>query len=310
MSVATAILVEADQMMKGVDSPMPKSKGRKPKPASRAVKKPSLGRNGYDPGQLGIPPQLIANMLAAAPPDQLVEMLPPMLWLHHSAGVQANMCVSAALTLANAYELIGIQARPTAVELIISHRTRGELTRYGGGGASWDGDSFNGHCVLWLPGSGRWIDATVMQYPEVRASMPLPVVGRMAGSVGGSAASRSALAEGRLTPGIHMAVPREELTLDYTVIEGSEVIITGAHAIASDIAQRFRGGGINLVSAALEWWRKPGIVERVRDAPYPRLHALLAAIGDAPVHRDADDDWFFETTPGTHVRVDEMLTTT
>ncbi|MGW4720434.1 hypothetical protein [Nocardia sp. NPDC004260] len=75
---------------------MPKSKGRKPKDRTRR----SNGRagtrsNGYTAGRLGIPPRVIANMLAAAPPDQLVEMLPPMLLLHLSRGVQANLCVSA-----------------------------------------------------------------------------------------------------------------------------------------------------------------------------------------------------------------------
>lgn len=290
---------------------MPKSKGRKPKGGvSRSNVKRAKSRSGYNPGQLGIPEMLIAKMLAAAPPDQLVEMLPPFLWLHHSSGAPANLCVSAALTLQHAYEVIGIQARPTAVELIIGHRARGPLAHYGIGGARWDGDLFEAHCVLWLPGSGRWIDTTVMQYPEVRASIPLPVVGRTAASFGGGDASRSALAQGRLLAGTHIAVPREELILDYTVLaDDADVITTGAHALGPDAEERLRGAGVNLVSAALDWWRKPGIVERVRTAPYPRLHALLDAVGQSPNYVDDNEDWFFEIAPGTLVRADELLAT-
>ncbi len=257
-----------------------------------------------------MPPTLIANMLASAPPDQLVELLPPMLWLHHSAGVPANVCVSAAMTLHHAYEAIGVTARPTPVELVVGHRTRGPITRYGGGALHWEGTDFSAHCVLWLPGSGRWVDATVTQYPEVRASMPLPVIGRMATSIGGSQASREALAQGRLLPGVHMAVPREELILDYTVVaDDGDVLTTGVHAIGPGVAEDFRRTGLNLAAGALQWWRKPGIVERVRAAPYPRVHALLDAIGQAPVYIDGDGDWFFETGPGGRRRVDELLAT-
>ncbi|WP_280426416.1 hypothetical protein [Nocardia carnea] len=287
---------------------MPKSKGRKPKRATtRSHGRRARAESGYDPGRLGIPARLIANMVAAAPPDQLVEMLPPFLWLHHSTGIRADLCVSAAISLHHAYDLIGITARPTAVELVITHQTRGTLTRYGSGGASWDGEQFNAHCVLWLPGSGRWVDATVMQYPEVRASMPLPVIGRMAGSIGGGPASRASLAEGRLAAGTHMTVPREDLILDYTVLTADPHVITDPFTTDPEKAALFRSSGINLISNALEWWRRPGIVERARTAPYPRLHALLDAVGQAPVHVDADGNRTFETTPGSRTRINELL---
>ncbi|MBF6358252.1 hypothetical protein IU449_27525 [Nocardia higoensis] len=246
-------------------------------------------------------------MLAAAPPDQLVEMLPPLLWLHYSTGAQANLCVSAAMTLRSTYALLGIEARPTPVDLVIGHRAGGLLARYGGE-HRWEGQNYHGHCVLWLPGSGRWIDTTVMQYPEVRASMPLPVVGRSAGTFGGNAAARTALAQGRLIAGTHMTVPREELILDYTVVaDEDDTFLHGIHALAEDTERRFRDSGANLAAACLEWWRKPGIVERVRTAPYPQLHALLDAIGGAPIHVDADETWLFEIAPGRHVRLDELL---
>ncbi|MET8427787.1 hypothetical protein [Nocardia sp. NPDC004860] len=77
-----------------------------------------------------------------------------------------------------AYGLIGITAVPTPADLVITDQNTGKSIYYGDGEPRWDGENYSGHCVLWLPGSGRWIDTTVVQYPEVRASRPLPVIGR------------------------------------------------------------------------------------------------------------------------------------
>lgn len=286
---------------------MPKSKGRKPKHTSRPGLRPARGRARYQPGVLEIDPRVIATVLGAAPPDQLVEMLPPMLWLYHSRGFQANLCVSAALTLHYAYGLIGITAVPTPADLVITDQNTGKSTYYGDGEPRWDGENYSGHCVLWLPASGRWIDTTVVQYPEVRASRPLPVIGRAAAARGGSSLDRAALAMGHLTPGTQMTVPRDELILDYTICPDPDNVVMTALNGTPGMEAILRNTGINLISGAVEWWRKPGIVERARSAPYPRLHALLDAVGDAPVSVDADDNWFFEIAPGRLARADELV---
>ncbi|MGW4720321.1 hypothetical protein [Nocardia sp. NPDC004260] len=146
------------------------------------------------------------------------------------------------------------------------------------------------------------------QYPEARASLPLPVIGRAAATLGGGAASRAAYAEGRLSVGSHMTVPREELVLDYTVVAADDSMFTDALAADPVMAARLRCAGVDLASASVEWWREPGIVERVRNAPYPRLHALLDGVGQAPVHIDGEGNWFFQTAPEQRARLDELLT--
>ncbi|GAB4590166.1 hypothetical protein [Nocardia sp. IFM 10818] len=290
---------------------MPKSKGRKVKHGKGSPRRPGGGRAGYRPGRIGLDPALIAKLLASGPPDQVVEMLPPLLWLHHSRGFPANLCVSAALTLRFAFEWIGVRARPTPVDLVISDQGTGRRARYGEGEPRWDGEHFSGHCVLWLPGSRRWIDTTVMQYPEVRGSAyPLPVVGRMADSWGGSAVDHAELAAGRLTAGTRMTVPRGELVLEYTVCADPDDIVMTALSLTPGMEARLRNTGINLIAGAVDWWRKPGVVARVRDAPYPRLHALLDLVGDAPMIVDeSNGDCSFEVAPARLVRVDELLRT-
>lgn len=51
-------------------------------------------------------------------------------------------------------------------------------------------------------------------------------------------------------------------------------------------AEAHRRAGINLARLALHALRAPGIVERVRQAPFPGIHTLLDAVGDAPIEPD------------------------
>ncbi|MEV6071918.1 hypothetical protein AB0L82_35715 [Nocardia sp. NPDC052001] len=105
-----------------------------------------------------------------------------------------------------------------------------------------------------------------------------------------------------------MAVARDELIVDYTVVaDDAQVIMSGAHALYPDAKDRLWRAGVNLASAAIERWRQPGIVERARTAPYPQLHAPLDAVGHAPVHVDSDENWSFEMTFGRHIWLDELL---
>lgn len=98
----------------------------------------------------------------------MVELLPPLLWLSDMHGLPANHCVDGCMILHYAYEQLGIIAQPRAVDLVVSDQRTDKQTFYGRPDPSWDGDTFRGHCILWLPHSSRIVDATVEQYPDVR----------------------------------------------------------------------------------------------------------------------------------------------
>jgi hypothetical protein len=89
-----------------------------------------------------------------------------------------------------------------------------------------------------------------------------------------------------------------------------------AHLHASPVIEQaketYRRVGVNLASHTVECLRHPAVVERATAAPYPRLRALLAAVGDAPFDT-ADDDqvWYFKMAGQDgavrRVRLDELV---
>ncbi|MCX4404394.1 hypothetical protein OG840_22545 [Streptomyces sp. NBC_01764] len=64
------------------------------------------------------------------------------------------------------------------------------------------------------------------------------------------------------------------------VIDGQPWIIQNAH--------RHYRAGVNLASLLFQALRMPEVIGRARQAPYPRLRALLRAVGDAP--QEVDDE--------------------
>jgi hypothetical protein len=97
--------------------------------------------------------------------------------------------------------------------------------------------------------------------------------------------------------GSHIGVRRNDLTLLYTVVSEQYTRIAEQSPLANQHAASYRKAGINLASHALTLLRLPDVLDRVRQAPYPKLQALLDAIGDAPVAPDDAGD-FYVTLPG------------
>lgn len=98
---------------------------------------------------------------------------------------------------------------------------------------------------------------------------------------------------GRLPAGTRLEVPRGDLTLLYTVLDGRHTAtILNAHQVTtrSDEARR---AGINLASWALAILRLPDFTGPARTAPFPRLRALLEAVSDAPGSLDEETNWRF-----------------
>ena len=147
---------------------VPKSRGRKPKKSSTrassrvrsvAAVASDPRRGTYDVGTLGQTDDAIMGLLLSdrAAPELMVELLLPLLWISGMRGAAANRCVDACMTLHYAYEQLGIIAQPRPVDLVASDNRTGQKTLYGRPDPFWEDDHFNGHCVLWLPGSRRTV---------------------------------------------------------------------------------------------------------------------------------------------------------
>ncbi|MET8277126.1 hypothetical protein [Streptomyces sp. NPDC005096] len=207
------------------------------------------------------------------------------------------------MTLRNAYGQLGVRAELLPVDLAIRNQ-HGDGTRYGSLTPSWTGTSWNGHCVLVLPDSERFVDATVEQFDEVREIGMGPMVGKVALSAHGTQ-------DGVLmTPGAQVVLQRGDLVLTYTVAGPKALASIVEHPEAVAHAGGHQRTGVNVASYTLAALRGEGVRGRAMRAPHPRLRALLRAVGDAPFEADEAGDVRFLLPDlggqGQWLRLDEI----
>ncbi|MFD9444210.1 hypothetical protein ACFWBR_38000 [Streptomyces sp. NPDC060006] len=257
-------------------------RGKKHRTPQKRVARPSLPRPRRAAPVLPGSMDHMAQMLEHAKPDQIVELVLPFLWAALSDGrAPANICVDACLTLRNAYGQLGVRAELLPVTVAIRKKD-GAGTLYGSLTPSWTGTEWNGHCALVLPDSERFVDPTIEQFDEVRKIGMGPMVGKVA---------MSSREDGSLVePGAQVMLQRGDLTLTYTVAgpEALASIVDHPEAIAH--ADGHRRTGVNTASLTLAALRAEGVRDRAMQAPHPRLHALLQAVGDAPYESDEAQD--------------------
>lgn len=222
----------------------------------------------------------VARMLEHAKPDQLVELVLPYLWVALADGrVPANVCVDACMTLRNAYGQLGVRAELLPVDLEIRGKDGGGV-RYGSLTPSWTGTSWNGHCVLVLPDSERFVDATVEQFSEVREIGMGPMVGK-------TVLSTQDTQDGSLMkPGAQVLFQRGDLVLTYTIAGPEAAASIVDHPQAAAQAAGHQRTGANVASYTLAALRGEAVRGRAMQSPHPRLRALLRAVGDAPYEAD------------------------
>ncbi|GAA5216075.1 hypothetical protein GCM10023323_67670 [Streptomyces thinghirensis] len=80
------------------------------------------------------------------------------------------------------------------------------------------------------------------------------------------------------------------LVLTYTVAGPEALASIVEHPEAIAHADGHRRTGVNTASLTLAALRAEGVRDRAIQAPHPRLHALLQAVGDAPYESDQAQD--------------------
>ncbi|QCD60291.1 hypothetical protein [Streptomyces hawaiiensis] len=226
---------------------------------------------------------MTATLLQHAKPDQLVELMLPHLWVSIIDGsIPANVCVDACQTLRNAYGQLGVRAELQPVNLVIQD-SNGDRVRHGSLQPSWTGTSWNGHCVLILPDCERIVDATVEQFDKVREVGAGPMIGKVA-------LSMDPTQKGMMTPGAQVMLQRGDLVLTYTVAGPEALASILDHPEVAAHAAGHQRTGLNVASLALAALRDEDVRGRAMQAPYPRLRALLRAVGDAPYESDEAGD--------------------
>lgn len=257
-------------------------RGRKHRTPQKRVARTSVPRPRRAAPALPGSMELVARMLEHAKPDQIVELVLPFLWVALSDGrAPANICVDACLTLRNAYGQLGVRAELLPVTVAIQKK-QGAGTLYGSLTPSWTGAEWNGHCALVLPDSERFVDPTIEQFAEVRKIGMGPMVGK---------AALSNREDGSLMePGAQVVLQRGDLVLTYTVAAPEALASIVEHPEAIAHADGHHRTGVNTASLTLAALRAEGVRDRAMEAPHPRLHALLQAVGDAPYEGDEVQD--------------------
>jgi len=231
---------------------------------------------------------VLDGLLRFAEGDVLVELLLPVMWASVLEGAPSNVCVDACMVLKHAYAQFGIRSEVRVVDLVVQ-QAGGRRWEFGTPTPSWSGEAgnvFNGHAVLALPDSGRYVDPTIEQFEVVRRLEKGPLIGK---AVGGTMPTLAG--EDLFAPGVMFAAKRENLTLIYTIAEErySQEMESRLTQYATDGHRR---AGVNNATLALLMLRIPEVIERARKAPYPRLQALLDAVGQAE-ERNIDGNLHF-----------------
>jgi hypothetical protein len=245
----------------------------------------------FRPGSLNVDARALSAVLADATPATLVPVGLPYVWANASSGLPANMCLDACHVLRHGYAQLGIRATLCAVTMV-AEDARGRCTRYGSAEPHFDGrGNFHGHCVLYQPESGHYVDPTVQQFPEL-AHTQGPVVGKSHQGLTFSGVLPPAGQD--LKPNSTFVLIRGDVTLTYTTVDAAHAPVVTQGPVVVNAQREFRRIGINLATAALDYFRMPSLIHKAMQVPHPRVSALLQAIGQASIHYDDADNASFE----------------
>jgi hypothetical protein len=230
-------------------------------------------------------------MNASAETLPLIGLAGVWLWNVAEDGKGAAYCVDGCLTLHYALAEYGIASRVEAV--ILDVEGNGSHTRYGGDGPNYNADgTFNGHAVLVVPAADRFLDPTLQQYAEVpdteAATVPLMV--KLDGASLGTAALEIARSDHRVR---YHPVP------DHLREAWRNATIT-----ANEDAYRRAGG--NLAANVFDMLRSEFLRDKTFASPYPRLHRLVHALGEAEAIADGRGYRFRPAGAAAEVRLADI----
>jgi hypothetical protein len=200
------------------------------------------------------------------------------LWNVAEDGKGAAYCVDGCLTLHYALAEYGIASRVEAV--ILDVEGNGSHTRYGGDGPHYNVDgTFNGHAVLVVPEAGRFLDPTLQQYAEApdTEAATVPLIVKLDGANWGTAALEVARSDHRVR--YHPVPEHLRDAWRNTRITVNE--------------DTYRWAGANLAANVFDMLRSEFFRDKTLASPYPRLHRLVQALGEATTIADRQGGYRF-----------------
>lgn len=246
---------------------MPKSRVRKK--TKKAA--PARRRSGGPPGpamRMGMD-QVLTGIMSAPPLlAPVFALMSTWMWNAAQDRSPAGACVDAGIIFTSALDQFGIEARTEPVQVTI-YGVHGQASASYGANPRWNPDgSFNGHAVITLPGIGRFADATIQQFREVPRSRlaRLPLIAPMpAGDRLGTEP---------------FPVLRADHAVVYQGFPGNHQDLW-RHPAVQGRWDDYQHAAANLAANVVDILRREPLAERIRQAPYPRLHQLLGELDGA-----------------------------
>ncbi|MFI6317113.1 hypothetical protein ACIBG8_06320 [Nonomuraea sp. NPDC050556] len=233
---------------------------------------------------------LMLNAEAEALP--LIGVAAVWLWNVAEDGEGAAYCVDGCLTLHYALAEFGIASRVEAV--ILEMEGNGSHTLYGGDGPSYNANgTFNGHAVLVVPDAHRFLDPTLQQYAEVPETEEAtgPLMARLPAGVSLGTAV--------------LEVARSGHRVRYHPVPEHLREAWRNPAITANEAA-YRQAGANLAANVFDMLRTEFFRDKILAAPYPRLHRLLQALGEAKSSADGNGYRFRPAGAASDVRLADI----
>ncbi|MDL4818677.1 hypothetical protein [Actinomadura opuntiae] len=150
-------------------------------------------------------------------------------WADAQSGQSAHHCVDSCRTLGYALGHLGVATELRAAGVVMHHQRTGMTTSCAPVMPSWrNRNELDGHCLLTIPDQGRYIDATIEQFPGMSQLRAGPAVGRFGALPDPTTGEISDVGDlmGRPPAGTSIALPRGDRVLVYTLSPdaGSKVI--------------------------------------------------------------------------------------
>jgi|GEM_PF-2639265 len=258
---------------------MPKSKrrkapSRKPAPkrkipfAKKLVVYPDgrQERRAYQVQPLSIDLEQCLAKGASNGGDFAVAIVPTALTVEWMRTSPASVCAQACIHLVDAYRLLGVEANIVPVTVTVAEGAN--MACYGEDPPRWDDTVYVGHCIVNLPGVGRFIDPTIQQFDGFQRRK-YPYIGK---TVFSSHDRR------QLVTGDQLKVLTENRAMLYTVAQADEAFIAD-HPIAQKVRTENERAAANIAAQTIEVFRTFGLAGQL--SGHQRIRTMLDVVGDA-----------------------------
>jgi len=260
---------------------MPKSKRRKApkrKPVPSNKRKISFAkklvvypddrqeRRAYQVQPLSIDLEQCLAKAASNGGDFAVAIVPTALAVAWMRTGPASVCAQACIHLVDTYQLLGVDANIVPVTVSVAEGPN--IACYGEDPPRWDDTVYVGHCIVNLPGIGRFIDPTIQQFDGFQRRK-YPYIGK---TVFNSHDRR------QLVTGDQLKVLTENRAMLYTVADADEAFIAD-HPVAQKVRTENERAAANIAAQTIEIFRTFGMADQLSD--HQRIRTMLNAVGDA-----------------------------